>query len=436
MRFANRHDAGRRLGEQLAELAIEDPIVIGMARGGVPVAAEVARALDAPLDVAVVRKIGSPHQPEAAIGAIAENGVAVIDERAVMALGLSDEELGALVSRERTELERRLDAYRDGRPAPEIGDRTAILVDDGLATGMTALAAARSLRERGALRVVLAVPVCAAETKNNLPDGAIDTLVCLYVPEQFLAVGLWYEDFRQVSDEEVIATLSGTSPREPEHAAAASEFEVAADGALLPGTLTLPPRAKGVVVFAHGSGSSRHSPRNVLVAETLQRDGLGTLLFDLLTPAEAEDRSNVFDIPLLAGRLVAAITQLRAVPEVAGLPIGLFGASTGGGAALWAAADPEARVAAVVSRGGRPDLAGPRLADVRAPTLLLVGGRDEQVIELNREAMAQMTCAVELAVIPGATHLFEEPGALEKVSSGASAWFAEHFGAGVDSAVA
>lgn len=202
---------------------------------------------------------------------------------------------------------------------------------------------------------------------------------------------------------------------------------ISADGIVLPGALLVPAAAGGVVVFAHGSGSSRLSPRNAFVARALNRAGLATLLFDLLTEDEALDRANVFDVPLLARRLAAASRWLREQPETQALPTGYFGASTGAAAALWAAAEPGADVHAVVSRGGRPDLAGPRLELVGAPTLLIVGGADELVLELNRRALAELRrCEHELAVIPGATHLFEEPGALEQVCGLATEWFASH----------
>jgi putative phosphoribosyl transferase len=194
----------------------------------------------------------------------------------------------------------------------------------------------------------------------------------------------------------------------------------------LPGIVELPADPTGLVVFAHGSGSSRLSPRNAAVAGWLRRRGLATLLFDLLTEDEAADRHNVFDITLLADRLGAAIAWSAGEPSVAPLPVGLFGASTGAAAALVAAADRPDEVAAVVSRGGRPDLAGAALARVTAPTLLIVGARDEVVLELNREAATQIGGDNELAVVPGATHLFEEPGALEEVAGLAGEWFHRH----------
>ena len=211
------------------------------------------------------------------------------------------------------------------------------------------------------------------------------------------------------------------------HTAGTTRRDVAVPGgrAELPGTLTVPDEALGVVVFAHGSGSSRSSPRNRLVAGLLEEAGLATLLFDLLTPEEAADRRNVFDVPLLADRLEAATSWLGSEAATRRLPVLYFGASTGAAAALWAAAE-EHRVRAVVSRGGRPDLARARLGQVRAPTLLVVGGRDVTVLPLNDEARRVLHCPCELRVVGGASHLFEEPGALETVAELARAWFLAH----------
>jgi dienelactone hydrolase len=197
----------------------------------------------------------------------------------------------------------------------------------------------------------------------------------------------------------------------------------------LEGLLRRPDAAGGLVIFAHGSGSSRLSPRNNLVADALGEAGLATLLFDLLTEDEALDRANVFDIELLAARLLQAIAWASTQAATRGLHIGLFGASTGAAAALVAAARGS-DVAAVVSRGGRPDLAGPFLHLVRAPTLLIVGGHDEQVLALNREALALLACEKALEVVPGATHLFEEPGTLDKVVALTRRWFARHLASG------
>jgi putative phosphoribosyl transferase len=208
------------------------------------------------------------------------------------------------------------------------------------------------------------------------------------------------------------------------------QVRVGAGGVILEGGLAVPDGARGVVLFAHGSGSSRHSPRNRFVAGALREGGLATLLLDLLTPEEeavdARTRQLRFDIALLADRLVGAIDWLAQQPAVRGLPVGLFGASTGGGAALVAAAEHPDAVGAVVSRGGRPDLAGDALPMVRAPSLLIVGGDDEAVIGLNRRAMARMSAPVTLEIVPGATHLFEEPGTLEQVARLARGWFVRY----------
>jgi putative phosphoribosyl transferase len=199
----------------------------------------------------------------------------------------------------------------------------------------------------------------------------------------------------------------------------------------LAGDLVIPERAIGLVLFAHGSGSSRHSPRNRYVAGVLQHAGIGTLLLDLLTAAEEEvdlrTRHLRFDIGLLAARLTEATDWLRRDRTLAGLGFGYFGASTGAGAALVAAVERPSVIRAVVSRGGRPDLAGPALAQVRTPTLLIVGGEDDVVIRLNQEALAELRCEKQLAIVPRATHLFEEPGTLEQVSELARQWFTQYF---------
>lgn len=204
----------------------------------------------------------------------------------------------------------------------------------------------------------------------------------------------------------------------------------------LQGDLALPADAPGVVLFAHGSGSSRRSPRNRYVAGVLNEAGIGTLLFDLLTPDEELDRENVFDIPLLAHRLIGATRWLASHPEAAGLALGYFGASTGAAAALVAAAEAGGSIAAVVSRGGRPDLAADWLAKVQAPTLLIVGQRDSEVLALNQGAYEALRCPKRLDVVPGATHLFEERGAMEAVAAIATDWFLEHLRVGKAAAAA
>ncbi|MEX5303657.1 phosphoribosyltransferase family protein [Kocuria sabuli] len=428
--FENRVDAGGRLGDRLLSLRGQDVVVLGLPRGGVPVAHEVARMLDAPLDVIVVRKLGVPSQPELAMGAIGEEGARVLDERTLQYLGVTDAQLEQVEERERGVLEARTARFREGRGRADLTGRTALVVDDGIATGSTARVACRIARQLGAGRVVLAVPVAPQEALDRVTEA--DEVVCLATPSSFVAVGQHYRDFAATEDDEVVALLDAARRRHETRLPAASapgreaDVRVPAGTVQLAAHLHLPAPGAGVVVFAHGSGSGRHSPRNQYVASVLQDAGLGTLLLDLLTDEEEAERANVFDIELLARRLLLATAWLREQPGAAGSPVGWFGASTGAGAALWAAAEPGAPVAAVVSRGGRPDLAGERLRSVRAPTLLVVGSQDREVLGLNRWAQESMRCPTRLAVVEGATHLFQEPGTLAEAAGLARDWFRRH----------
>ena len=433
MLFVDRIDAGQRLARRLEHLRADDPVVVALPRGGVPVALEVAKRLGAPLDVIVVRKLGVPFQPELAMGAVGEYGVRVLNQDVIRMAGVTGAELRAVEARERTELERRARVFRQDRPRVPLAGRTVIVVDDGIATGSTARAACTIARAHGARRVILAVPVAPAGSAARFRSDA-DELICLAFPEPFLAIGQWYGDFSQTTDQEVIRCLRAAGAPAPRdvlsprgHVPSREEdVEVPIGPVHLHGRLTIPEGASGLVVFAHGSGSSRHSPRNRFVARVLNESGLGTFLFDLLTDQEESDRTNVFDIEMLAGRLLEVTRWLRARPGLQGVRIGYFGASTGAAAALRAAAQPDAGVDAVVSRGGRPDLAGSCLADVTAPTLLIVGGRDEVVLELNRQAQAELGGDSRLEIVPRATHLFEQRGAMEAVAGLARAWLLAH----------
>lgn len=431
--FADRGEAGRRLAASLERFRDRDPVVVALPRGGVPVGFEVARLLGAPLDVLLVRKVAAPDNPEYGIGAIAEGGFRFIRREEAELTGISDPALDLLVATETLELERRRRLYRGDREPLAVDGRTALLVDDGIATGGTVAVAARALRARGAAAVVLAVPVGPPGVGRRLAAD-FDEVVCLEEPHGFHAVSQFYVDFAAVPDAEVIHLLSlgrevpalrvGADPP-PDPVAGHRTIEVEPEPqVLLEGHLQIPEDARGLVLFAHGSGSSRHSPRNQKVAAHLNRNGFATLLFDLLTPIEAGDRANVFDIGLLARRLMAVTRWAQDDEELRALPVFYFGASTGAGAALRAAAHIGPAVHAVVSRGGRPDLAAGSLEQVRSPTLLIVGGADWQVLALNEEAAENLVnCRHQVAIVPGATHLFEEPGALDLVARLAAEWF-------------
>lgn len=430
MLFIDRIDAGRQLGHELRNLRGSDVAVLGLSRGGVPVAHEVAVALGAPLDVVVVRKLGVPFQRELAMGAIGEGGVRVFNEEILELAHVGADELAEVERQERAALERRIARFRGDRPRASLAGCIALVVDDGLATGATARVGCMIARAAGASRVVLAVPM--APVIDAVRDVA-DDVVCLETPDHFLGIGQWYKDFSPVTDNEVVALLDratavADAPAPPGFTVAdcPEDVEITLPGVSLFGRLSVPEGARSIVLFAHGSGSSRHSARNRYVAEMLNDAGVATLLFDLLTAEEEIDRTNVFDVRLLAGRLRGATAWLRTHPRLRDATVGYFGASTGAAAALWAAAEPDAGVAAVVSRGGRPDLAGARLGAVRAPTLLVVGGDDDMVLVLNRSAQERMRCETRLAVVPGASHLFEEPGTLPQVAHLATDWFLDH----------
>ncbi len=434
--FEDREDAGRKLAERLSRYRDERPVVFALPRGGVPVGYEISRSLGVPLEVLVARKLGAPGQPEFGIGAVAPDGVRVLNEEVVRRIGIPDEYIERITERETAEVERRLKHFRGDRPEPDVRGRTTILVDDGLATGVTARAAIEALRRRQPRRLVLAAPVCAAQTAELLAPE-VDELVCLEAPPDLGAIGFWYRDFAQTPDEEVIELLErarrtergAAAPEEP-RLAPERQVKIPVGPLELEGNLDVPEGARGIVLFAHGSGSGRNSPRNRYVAGVLREAGLATLLMDLLTTEEEEADLRTghlrFDIGLLAQRLAGATDWLTENPLTRNLRIGYFGASTGAGAALVAAAKRQEAVGAVVSRGGRPDLAGDALPLVRAPTLLIIGGDDVPVIRMNREAFARISAQKRLEIIPGATHLFEEPGTLEEVARLAAVWFVRH----------
>ena len=426
--FIDRRDAGQQLAAHLKSLDFPEPVIYALPRGGVPLAVEIAKVLRAPVDLVLVRKIGAPGQPELALAAVVDGE----DAQTVVNAGIMTSGDAAYLEkardRELEEIERRRALYFGGRPRISPVGRTAIVVDDGLATGATAKAALRALKRQGAAKVVLAVPIAPADTLEQMRAEA-DVVVCLHTPRRFFGVGAFYSDFHQLTDEETLGLLRQVWDKEP-HAPVGNvkRSEVQLPPLALTGDLQIPPDAKGIILFAHGSGSSRLSPRNRAVADDLNGRGFATLLFDLLAEGEAENRSKVFDVHLLADRLRHAVSWINEQPEVAGLPLGLFGASTGAAAALVAAATLGTRVQAVVSRGGRPDLAGAALRQVTAPTLLIVGADDRGVIGLNREALSALSCDKAMKLVPGATHLFEEPGTLEKVMELAGAWFQTRLG--------
>jgi putative phosphoribosyl transferase len=436
--FQDRKAAGKALAEHLRQpLQGKPAVIVGLARGGVATARAVADVLKLPLDVVCPRKIGAPGHAELAVGAITESGQPVWNEELLRQLGLSPTSMAAAIQEQSDEAQRRLKRFRHGMPERQWKGKTVVLVDDGLATGATMRAALRAARAEGAAQIMVAVPVSPPETLARIA-AECDAVICLSTPEFFEAVGQFYEQFDQVSDDEVLALLqqpradspdSSRSPVSPMEISIPLQKEPAKDQRLL-GNLTQPEGARQLVLFVHGSGSSRWSPRNEMVAAQLQRQGIATLLVDLLTEQEAQQDELThalrFDIDLLTSRVLETIRWLKTQPATQQLAIGLYGASTGAAAALIAASALGTGVFAVVSRGGRPDLAGDSLLSVRSPTLLIVGGDDTDVLALNQQAFERLQCPKSLTVIPGATHLFEEPGTLERAAQAAVHWFGEY----------
>ncbi|MFZ3230206.1 MAG: erythromycin esterase family protein [Pseudobdellovibrio sp.] len=425
MIFSNRHSAGQLLAEKLQEYKELKPIILALPRGGVPVAAEIADQLDASLEVLIVRKIGPPFQAELGVGAICEDEEPIWNMRTLSRVGLEPDDLSGTVQAEKGKIRKQIISFREGRNFPSIEGRNVIVVDDGLATGVTALAAIKYLKSKGVAKLIVAVPVAATISAQQIREKGCD-LVALEERIDLTSVGQWYEDFTQVTDEEVISLLKKTQKKEILKKVT-KNVEIPVDANIkLTGDLTIFPFMKALIIFAHGSGSSRKSPRNQTVAAQLNDAGFGTLLFDLLSDQEALNRKNVFDIDFLSERLIAASRWLRQQIGLENIEQGYFGASTGSGAAIKAASklSESESVFAIVSRGGRPDLASHALEVVKAPTLLLVGGQDYDVIVLNRQADKLLSHS-KLVIIPGATHLFEEPGALEEVSKQAIEWFKE-----------
>jgi putative phosphoribosyl transferase len=419
-RFENRIDAGRALAAKMPHVPA-DALVLALPRGGVPVAAEVARHVGCELDVVVSRKLGVPWQRELAMGAICEDGVRVTNDDVVSQMSITDDQLWEAERRERQIVADRARTYRQGRGVPAVQGRFVVIVDDGIATGATAKAACLFARMNGARHVTLAVPVAPSGWEHEFAKFA-DECVSVATPDFFGAVGNWYHDFSEVTDGDVVRILGEFGEHEIR-----SSFVVRIDPfTALDADVVVPPAAVGCVVFVHGSGSSRMSPRNRHVAEVLNEGRLATVLFDLLTEEEAHASENVFNVEMLSTRLLAVLEWVGRQEWARGLSVGLFGASTGAAAALSAAARQPRRVATVVSRGGRPDMADGELAHVRCPVLLIVGSRDTTVLRLNRDAERRLAGSHTLLEVRGATHLFEEPGTLDLVAERARDWFLQH----------
>lgn len=418
MHFKDRIDAGQRLAIALEHIDRSNLIILGLPRGGVPVANEVASHLHAPLDVLIVRKLGTPGQSELAFGAVGEGGVRVLNDDVVSMEGLDDLVINRVANEQNAEIERRHVIYRNGRSPLDLSGKTAVVVDDGLATGATARAACMVAKRLGASKVILAVPVAPAGWEQGFMD-VTDQRVSLFQSRDFGSVGYFYENFDPISDDTVKALLAFSLHHQLDEEVAIGVSHHRAVRA----HVRSPLGARGVVVFAHGSGSGRKSPRNVVVADEMYESGFATVLADLLT--EDDDNDRTFDIDFLAERLSMVVDWVKRHPVLGRLPVALYGASTGAAAAVAVAANDH-DVRCVVSRGGRVDLAVKQVGDFSQSILLIVGSLDTVVLDLNRSFCEGLGERCTMQIVEGASHLFEEDGALKQVARQAIEYLTGH----------
>jgi putative phosphoribosyl transferase len=444
--FRDRSDAAEALAQSLSRFAAESGvIVLGLARGGVPIARHVADAIGASFSVFVSCKIGVPGIEEVALGAIAEGADGVVTDSVAWYIGVPPHVVQRLANRERVELSRRLQSFRDGQPLPDMQDRTVIIIDDGLATGATLRAAARAVRDRRPKRLIAAVPVASRLALDDL-RGEVDEIIAVAVPDAFETVSSSYESFAAVSDNDVLTALDRPTRRVSRMvydisgriSAAERTIEIpVGDGRVVAdlGTsdaIGLDETGRHVhdsdalAILVHGGDSSRDSYRNRYIAGRLRLNGYATLRVDLLTRDEQETDAERdlmrFDVARVAARLTDVCDwTVRTGVHGARRTI-LIGSSTGAAVALATAAQRQANTFAVVVRGGRIDLTGSRLSRVRAPVLLVVGEADRETLRLNTDAMRSLPRGAKLIRVRGAGHSFDEPGALGAVAEHTVKW--------------
>jgi putative phosphoribosyl transferase len=419
MYFRDRKDAGERLAGVIKQKGYTDPIVLAIPRGGVPVAAEVARALGGVLAVVVARKLGAPGNPELAIGATTASGVTYVNAGVATAIGAGQDYIKAETLRQVQEAQRR-EALFDGHRLPPLQNRTVIVIDDGVATGATAIAAIRAAKAAGAGHVVFAVPVGPTEMIDLLGKEA-NEVVCLEPDPGFWAVGQYYDDFGQVSDQDVRALLDAFTPQPV--AGETRRVTIRRNNINLAGILATPP-GKGpfpLVIFVHGLGSGKDSPRNLTIATHLVDAGIATLLFDL--SGHGESSSDPHDrVDAYIADVQAAFAWATEQPEVLNGAIGVAGSSLGATVAVLALAEGRIKPRTMVLRA--PPVEAEDFRRVNVPTLVLIGSLDplRSGVEWGVIACPQLT----LSIIEGASHLFEEPGALEEALDQTVDWFVAH----------
>ena len=406
MRFTDRVTAGKLLVERLRHLQRDDVVVLGLPRGGVPVAAEVARGLGCPLDVILVRKLGLPWQRELAFGAIGEDGVTVLNDDIVRSSGLTSVEIERVEEHELVELERRAHEYRHLHERVPIRGKTAVIVDDGIATGATAKAACAVARGAGAAHVVVAVPVAPAGWESGFV-GEADEQMSLFAPADFGSVGYFYDSFEPISDEEVMALLLSSSGAVTE-----TDVHEVMGGVAVDAHLVVAPASRAVALFIHGSGSSRASARNLAVSRLLADAGISGVLVDVPTDGPGGD---ALDLSSVVSRLSDISRWISQTSRFAGLPLVLVGSSSGAALAIATAVSLRGSVpvTAVISRGGNLAAVMEVLGEVEFPVLMIVGSKDSLTREQNARACSVIGPTCRLEIVDGASHLFADAGTLE-----------------------
>lgn len=413
--FTNRTSAAQLLADHLEDLRHLNPVVLGIPRGAVPMTKIIADRLDAEMDVVLVKKIGHPRHPEFALGSVTEDGDVILGSGALQ-YGMIEEDLSEQAKTIAVRLQETRAHYRNHAPAVSLRDRNVVIVDDGIATGATMTAAVEFVRRARARQIIVATPVASSQAVERLEAEGVEVRV-LKVPETFGAVGYYYENFAQVSDAE-IGEFFRILPR---------EIEVSEDGVRLKATLGLPQKPRGLVLFAHGTGHGRQSPKNQYIAEAFNREGYATLLVDLMTPEEADDDLNRFEIGLLVHRLRACLNWARTQKELSTVPFALYGTHTGTAAALMLAAQSSHAIDAIVSRSGRPDLVTEILPQLSVPTLFLVGAEDRSVLRLHEQAFMQMHGERKLHPIREAGAFIDTDLQMEEIVRESLRWVERNF---------
>ncbi|MBI2207675.1 MAG: alpha/beta fold hydrolase [Candidatus Rokubacteria bacterium] len=429
MRFHDRTDAGRRLADALAPFVTPPAVVAGIPRGGVAVALPVVERFGLPLTVVYARKLTAPIAPELAFGALDEDGEVILEPRIVATLGLQRDDIDRARTRVAAEIRRRMQLYQVPPLATYLPGASVLLVDDGLATGNTMRAAVAYARRHGAREIVVAVPCASVEAAERFRHEA-DRFVGLVIDPGFYAVGAYYEDFSPVEDAAVCRMLEQAqriiAGSDPPASGLAVSFKNSR-GLRLAGELLVPdgPGRHPVVVFAHGWGSSKASPRNRMVATALVAAGIAAFLFDFTGHGDSEGTDEDSTAAQQHDDLRSAADILETLDEVDSRRLGIAGASSGAAAALLFAAEDQ-RVKALVMRSGNARGAELAAERVRAPTLLIVGALDAPILAVNEELLARLAGTKRMEIVPGGNHLFEDPAALRRAATLTVEWFARH----------